>query len=151
MSRKVNADLEELCYVFEDSSIDHRYYLDLETGEIIFISDCFMDPMEKEELDEKVEDGLGERYISIPAPDSHEGYEDMVDFIETVGDQNLEEKLSIAVRGSGAFRRFKDVVLSSPEEKERWFKFKETKLKERIKEWAEYEGIELNFQAQWSG
>lgn len=139
---KVNADMEQICYAFEDSSGDQRYYLDLETGEVIFISD-FMDTEEKEELDEKIEEGFGERYISIPNADSHEGYKDMVDFIETVKDINLKEKLCIAISGSGAFRRFKDVLLSYPEERERWFKFKEAKLVERVREWADFEGIEL--------
>ncbi len=74
---KVNADMQQICYAFEDSSGDHRYYLDLETGEVIFISDYYMEPDEREELDEKVEEGYGERYISIPNADSHEGYEDM--------------------------------------------------------------------------
>lgn len=139
---KVKADMQGLCYAFEDSSGDHRYYLDLETGEVIFISEYYMDPMEKEELEEKVEEGIGGRYIFIPGDDSSEGYEDMVDFIETVKDVNLKEKLCIAISGKGAFRRFKNVLLSYPEEGERWFKFKEGKLTERIREWAEFEGIE---------
>lgn len=46
-------------------------------------------------LDEKVEEGFGERYISIPNADSHEGYEDMEDFIGTVNDVNLKEKLPL--------------------------------------------------------
>lgn len=135
--------MQGLCYAFEDSSGDHRYYLDLETGEVIFISEYYMDPMEKEELEEKIEEDIGERYIFISGDDSSEGYEDMVGFIETVKDANLKEKLCIAISGKGAFRRFKDVLLSYPEEGERWFKFKEGKLTERIREWAEFEGIEI--------
>lgn len=140
---KVKADMQGLCYAIEDSSGDHRYYLDLETGGVIFISEYYMDPMEKEELEEKVEEGFGERYVLIPRDDSSEGYEDMEDFIETVKDPHLKEKLSIAISGKGAFRRFKDVLLSYPEEGERWFKFKEGKLTGRIREWAEFEGIEM--------
>ena len=36
---QVPANLQELCTSFEDSSIDHRYYLDLITGEILLITD----------------------------------------------------------------------------------------------------------------
>src|SRR5574341_418303 len=125
--------MQELYYAFEDSSGDHRYYLDLETGEVIFISEYYMDTEEKEELEEKIDEGIGGRYIFIPGADSHEGYEDMVGFMETVKDANLKDKLCIALSGKGAFRRFKDMLLPYPEEEERWFKFKEEKLTERIR------------------
>lgn len=140
---KVAVDLEELCVAFEFSSIDNRYYLDLKTGEIINISDEFMDNEEKEELEKKVEDGFGKRYVSIPYASSDEGYRDMEDFVETVEETNLKEKLYIAINGRGAFRRFKDVLLGYPEERERWFKFKDARVTERVKEWLEAEGIEM--------
>jgi len=54
----------------------------------------------------------------------------------------LKEKLYIAIDGPGAFRRFKNVLLRYPEEKERWFKFKDARTTERVKEWLEAEGIE---------
>ena len=140
---KVTVDLEELCVAFEFSSVDNRYYLDLETGEIINISDEFVDHEEKEELERKVEEGFGKRYVSIPYASSDESYKDMEDFVETLEDQDLKEKLYIAIDGRGAFRRFKDVLLGYPEERERWFKFKDARVTERINEWLEAEGIEM--------
>jgi hypothetical protein len=140
---KVAVDLEELCVAFEFSSVDNRYYLDLETGEIINISDEFMDHEEKEELEKKVEDGFGKRYVSITYASSDEGYKDMEDFVGTVEDRDLKEKLHIAIDGRDAFRRFKNVLLAHPEERERWFKFKDARVKERVKEWLEAEGIEM--------
>jgi len=140
---KVAVDLEELRVAFEFSSVDNRHYLDLETGEIFNISDEFMDHEEKEELERKVEDGFRKRYVSIPYASSDEGYEDMEDFVETIKDQNLKEKLHITTDGRDAFRRFKDVLLGYPEERERWVKFKDTRVTERVKEWLEAEGIEM--------
>lgn len=137
------ADLQELCAAFEDSYIEHRYFLDLLMGEVIFISDEFMDDGEREELDEKVEEGLMERYIPIPQDSSEEGYRDMEEFIETVEDADLREKLYIAINGRGAFRRFKDVLLDYPKERERWFGFRDARVAERVQEWLECEGIEL--------
>ena len=141
--RRVSADLRELCAVFEDSSVVHRYYLGLLTGEIIFTSDEFMDAEERAELDENMEEGLRGRYISIPGASSREGYDDMEDFIETVEDASLKEKLYIAINGRGAFRRFKDVLLGYPKVRERWLKFKDARVAERVLEWLESEGIEL--------
>jgi hypothetical protein len=144
MSEKiqVHADLQEICILFEDSSCEHRGYLDIKTGEIIQIFDDIMDPDEKEELDDKVDEG-GERYIAIPNAESHEGYRDMENFIETVKTVKLKEKLYNAITRKGAFRRFKDVLTFYPKERERWFKFKDEKVMERVNEWLEEEGIEI--------
>ena len=145
MSEKIQvpADMQELCNAFEDSSCEHRSYLNLETGEIIQIFDDIMDSDEKEELDDKVEEGFGERYITIPNAESYEGYQDMEDFIETVKEVKLKEKLYNAIAKKGAFRRFKDVLNFYPKERERWFKFKGEKVMERVNEWLEEEGIEI--------
>lgn len=140
---KVPADLQEICILFEDSSCEHRGYLDIKTGEIIQIFDDIMDPDEKEELDDKVDEGLGERYIAIPNAESHEGYQDMEDFIETVNSVKLKEKLYNAITRKGAFRRFKDVLNSYPKEREKWFKFKDEMVMGRVNEWLEAEGIEI--------
>jgi len=141
--KRVSVDLGELCAVFEDTSIDHNYYLGLLTGEVIFISDDFMDAEERAKLEEKMEEGFGERYIPIPNTSSEEGYDDMEKFIETVEDAHLREKLHIAINGSGAFRRFKDVLLNYPKVRGRWFEFKDGRVEERVFEWFEIEGIEL--------
>ena len=53
MSEKIQLpfDLQELCFIFEDTSCEHRSYLDLETGEIIRIFDDIMYSDEMEELE----------------------------------------------------------------------------------------------------
>lgn len=142
MSEKIQLpiDLQELCAAFEDSSDDHRYYLDLKTGGITL---DFLDAAEREELDEMVDEASKERYRYLPITESHESYEDMEEFIETVKGAHLKEKLNIAISGSGAFRRFKDVLNSYPKEKHRWFKIKDEKVIERVNEWLEDEGIEI--------
>jgi len=102
-----------------------------------------MDYEEREEMCKEVSDDLGERYISIPTRFSDEGYEDMQDFIETIEDANLREKLYITINGRGAFRRFKNILMRHPQERERWFKLKNARIMERVKEWLEVEGIEI--------
>lgn len=49
--KALNIDLDELCSAMEDSSYEHEYYLDLETGEILFISE-YMDDEETEKLND---------------------------------------------------------------------------------------------------
>ncbi len=61
----------------------------------------------------------------------------MQDFIATVEDEHLAQLLEVAINGKGAFRRFKDVLLNYPEEKERWFEFKDDRMRERALEWLD--------------
>lgn len=84
-----------------------------------------------------------ERYLGIPTESSREGYRDMEASTETVEDENLKEKLWIALDGRGAFRRFKDVLSGYPEKKKEWFEFKEERIKQRVMEWLEENEIEL--------
>ena len=131
--KALKIDLDELCSAMADSSCEHEYYLDLETGEILFISD-YMDDEEIGKLKDQVEED-SDRYERIPEAESHEGYEDMVEFIATVKDERLVELLEVAINGKGAFRRFKDVLLNYPEERESWFQFKDDRMEEKALEW----------------
>jgi hypothetical protein len=172
--KKLKVELGELTYAFEDASWMTNYYLDLETGQVVMISDDTRRQLEEiyeetydseaeEPFDlaevlrqydlpewqqhellqaDQVEAGCGSRYIGVPTADSHEGYRDMEDFIFTLRDERLQERLWEAIRGRGAFRRFKDVLARHPRERERWFEFQEDRLRRRVLEWLESEGIE---------
>lgn len=91
----------------------------------------------------QVEQGYGERFIAIPRRESWEAYEDMEDFIDTVQDRRLREKLDRAIRGRGAFRYFKDVLRDYPEERERWFEFEADRERRWVLDWLESEGVEV--------
>ena len=138
--RALKIDLDELCLAM-DSPYECDYYLDLETGEIVFISD-YIDDVHLEELKDKIDENPA-RYEPIPKAESYEGYNDMVDFIATVEDEHLIELLEVAINGKGAFRRFKDVLARYPEEKERWYRFKDGRMRERALAWLEDIGISL--------
>jgi hypothetical protein len=127
--------LDELCDAMENSSYEVEYYLDLETGEILFVSEG-MDDEETGKLKIQIGEEL-DRYEPIPKAESYEGYRDMQAFIATVEDDHLSELLEVAINGKGAFRRFKDVLLNYPEERERWFQFKDDRMKERALEWLD--------------
>jgi hypothetical protein len=140
--KALNISLDELCEAMEDSSYENEHFLDLETGEILFVSE-YMDDEDSEKLKERIEEDF-ERYERIPKAESHEGYQDMVDFIATVDNEHLVELLEVAINGKGAFRRFKDVLLNYPEERERWFQFKDERMEERALEWLEDIGVTLS-------
>jgi hypothetical protein len=59
----------------------------------------------------------------------------MEDFIVTVADDEQADRLSIAITGRGAFRRFKDVLSRWPEEFERWHAFSDERKRGRARSW----------------
>jgi hypothetical protein len=89
-----------------------------------------------------VEQALGSRYLEVRRADSHDGYRDMEEFIETVLRPGLQDQLWTAIRGTGAFRRFKDVLARDPGEQERWYRSRDVRLRDRALEWLRSEGIE---------
>ena len=141
MHRKVKFDWEDLITAFQGSGFDECSYLDLETGEVISVIRENADSFEMAEIEQRV-DSKPERYEVIPCIDSGEAYDDMVRFIDTVEDGHVAELLSIAIRGKGAFRMFKDVLLTYPAERERWFKFQRNLMIRRIDEWLQAIDVE---------
>lgn len=123
-------DKDELCWALNDSSGMTEYYLDLETGDII--SD-FGDGLIELGIDE--EDLESDRYVYIRPLLSREAYNFMVEFIETVEDEELKRRLYIAINGRGAFHMFKATLMDYPEEREQWFEFHDKKLEAVADEW----------------
>jgi hypothetical protein len=101
-----------------------------------------MDDEETGKLKNQIEEELG-RYEPIPKAESYEGYRDMQSFIATVEDDHLGELLEVAINGKGAFRRFKDVLLNYPKEREKWFEFRDGRMEERALKWLESIGVSL--------
>jgi hypothetical protein len=56
--------------------------------------------------------------------------------------KGLRDKLSVALNGRGAFRRFRSVLNDYPAELERWYKFKDDWMREEAIQWLITNGIE---------
>jgi hypothetical protein len=128
---KVNLDV--LAEALEDHSYEHQWWLDPKTGEVVLWSEYF------EEQDDPHPETRGLRAID-PTP-SHEGYEDMRDFIEHVRNSQARDLLERAIAGRGAFRRFKDTLLDFPDLREAWFRFHDARVGQRAIWWLVDEGL----------
>jgi hypothetical protein len=93
---------------------------------------------------DQVERGFRVRYIRVPEADSHTDYRNMEEFIITVRETRLQGRLEGAIQGPGSFRRFRDVLARHPQERERWFAFKDQRLRQRALEWLAEQGIEID-------
>jgi len=123
-------------------------YADPETGEVDWpaaYEGLNIPDWQKTALEEaaRVEAGYNTRCIPIPSARSYEGYNEMVAFIDTVSDRNLQRNLQRAISGRGAFRYFKDVLSDYPKARQRWFEFQSGRMRQRVLDWLEENGIEL--------
>jgi len=155
--KKLKVDLSELVFEMEmGDNMERSGYLDTETGEIIDMPDDIMRTVEDgetgsvlvdwdEELAETADKILSDekrRFLLIRRRESREGYEMMVSFTGTVAGKGLKEKLTVALDGKGAFRRFRNVLNQHPDELERWYKFKDDWMRDEAIQWLLENGIE---------
>ncbi len=90
---------------------------------------------------DQVERGLGTRYVVVPREQPQEAYRAMEEFIGTVDDARLRERLAEAIEGRGAFGRFRRVLSAHEEERARWGAFTDARLREQVVAWLAEEGI----------
>lgn len=125
----------------------YRKYADPDTGELdwqVVLPQLNVQGWEQDTIlvANRIEQGLDTRFIAIPDVHTFDGYKDMVRFIGTVSNQRLQERLDWAIRGKGAFRRFKDVLYDYPDWRERWFQFRDERMYKRVLYWLETIGVE---------
>ena len=90
------------------------------------------------------------RYIAIEAVPSRIQYQWLADFILTVAEGDARTRMEAAINGKGAFRRFKDILLTLPEERRRWFEYRDQMMRQRIVEWVREQGITPENPAPWT-
>ena len=124
-------DLEEIASALQDQeSYEHRWLIDPASGEIVFWTrDCGIDGQNPVDLDDLDLTGID------PLP-SYVWYEDMADFAEGISDETAGRRLARAIRGRGAFRRFKDELQEEyPDLLDVWYAFRDARAQRRAVEW----------------
>ena len=138
-------DWEAIETAVERNSPDAESFLDITTGQVITISRG--DP-EAEQLRAKVTANI-EGYVRVEPASSREQYRWMERFVASVSEEPLQRRLMISIDGKGAFRRFKDVLLAYPVERERWFSYRSNLLHWHIQNWLANHGIEDLAETPW--
>ena len=141
--RRVPIAWEALEDAFENNAPEVHSYLHLESGEVIRIVDGIADPaMHKRIIDDAI-------YLRIDPVSSREQYRWMERFIATVEAPELRNRLLSSIDGKGAFRRFKDVLMAYPVDRERWFTFRSERLRACMDAWLEAHDIEVVERPKW--
>ena len=133
--KSVDRDMLEMA--MEDSDLANMHFLNLVTGEVVFFSEYVGLSDEDERLLEEI-DGSND-YVAIERIPSHEAYQWMVDFVNEIvvpADELSAEKLSIALNGRGAFRRFKDTLHRVDDRwLQAWYQWRDKQLQAAVDEW----------------
>lgn len=141
----ITVNWSDLEIAFERNSPDQESFLDLENGDLLSIVDGEPDAAARRA---KVA-ANPTRYLRVDPASSREQYRWMERFVSSVADPPLRERLLIAIDGKGAFRRFKDVLLAFPAERERWFVYRSEVLHFHIQTWVEHTKIEVANPPPW--
>jgi hypothetical protein len=142
--RDVPVDWEALEDAFENNAPEVHSYLHLTTGEVLRVVDGVADPQMHVRI---ASDG---NYLRIDPVSSREQYRWMERFIPMIEDQDLRSKLTQAIDGKGAFRRFKDVLMSFGTDRERWFAFRSERLRTFMEAWLSAHAIKATPRPQWA-
>src|SRR5688572_12123915 len=134
---RIELDWDALEIAVERNSPDTDSYLDLTTGRVLTITTG--DPeaaINRQTVSENIRN-----FLRIEPASSREQYRWMEKFVGSVVDEPLRERLIISIDGKGAFRRFKDVLLAYPAERERWFSYRADLLHWHIHNWLKEAGV----------
>ncbi len=144
-----------------ESPDDWHVCFDRETGEVHTIDDDAMRNAEEQDLDdtalfsppdwmaeqlalarEVLHDAESRRFIQLPTKwDFHE-YRHMEAFIESLPDSDTRYRLRRAIKGRGAFRRFKDAAIRL-EVIDEWYAFRQEAIRALLCRWAEEHDLEI--------
>jgi hypothetical protein len=138
----------------EFQSDETSSYLNKRTGDVVTITD---DEFRAAEDDERIEDFPEwqhekikttkeiletDNYLSLPSKfDIHE-YEIMERFCLSITDDEIRDSMYRSIKGSGAFRRFKEDI-HRYNMAEDWYKYRKEAIKQIAIDWCEENDIEF--------
>ena len=145
--------LKDIIEGLEFQSDEQSSYLNTATGEVVSVT---TEELQAAEEDEPLEDfpewqhdairiarDMVEMDHYLPLPDRFEinEYSIMERFCLSVDDDDLRDDLCDAIRGRGAFRRFKDRVQAYGIA-EAWYRYRDEALREIAVAWCEAQGLQ---------
>lgn len=135
----VSVNARALLNAAQDPSPEAVFYVDSQKGDVLKITRST--PMAELARFKAMADKDADRFLKIPRPTSVETYADMDAFRATLKDKKLQERLQLAVSGGGTLRNYLDALNASPSEKERWYKFREARILQRLQDWLRQNGL----------
>src|SRR5690349_12372442 len=141
----ISIDWDALETAVERNAPDTESFLDRSNGQVLtLVAGDPETPLRKRQIAENIQN-----YIRVEPASSREQYRWMEKFVSSVSEEPLRERLIISIDGKGAFRRFKDVLLAYPAERERWFSYRAELLHWHIQNWLAQHEITTTNPPPW--
>jgi hypothetical protein len=154
----IRVKLDDIIEALEFQSDESHSFLDKRTGEVVSISDEEMRAAEDDEpiedfsdwqqdlvrIAKEIVDETG-NYVELPTKFDIDEYSIMEKFCLSLSDSEMSDTLYSSIKGSGAFRRFKDAI-HEYDIADDWYKYRNDALKEIAVEWCQEKGIEFDEQ-----
>ena len=137
--------LSEILEALEFMNSDNAAYLNIKNGEVILLSESdisaaqgdsgFEDHPEWQQENIAIAKEIyfedSKNYITLPGNFEIDEYDMMQRFIRTIPDNNIVQTLSISIKGSGAFGRFKEHLYQFGIQ-EKWFTYRANEYKQLL-------------------
>ncbi len=132
--------LQQVIDAIEEADDNWTGFYDSQTGETVWLGDTLLTGESYEELEELIETS-DNRFYRFPTKfDIHE-YSIMEDFVDDLPAGAIRNELMNAIRGRGAFRRFKDGIYYHGIEQQ-WYDYQADAYKRIAIRWCRDEGLE---------
>jgi hypothetical protein len=143
--KPIALDWDALETAVERNAPDTESFLDRSNGQVITVVAGDPEaPLRKRQIAENIHN-----FVRVEPASSREQYRWMERFVSSVAEPALRERLIISIDGKGAFRRFKDVLLAYPAERERWFSYRADLLHWHIHNWLKDSEVEALEDPPW--
>ena len=147
--------LSEILEAMEFVNSENATYLNIKNGEVVLLS---YSDMPAAENDSDIEDfpdwqleniaiakeilaGESKDYIALPDDFDIDEYDMMQHFINRISDDSIAQTLAISIKGSGAFRRFREHLCQFGIQEE-WFTYRNNEYKQLAIQWCLENNVE---------
>ena len=140
--RKMTIPLKQVIQAIEEANEAFTRFWDAKTGKTVYLADPLMTDMTEEDKALAAEmENTPERFLRFPTKYEIHQYRIIEDFIAQLSPGKAQEELAYAIRGKGAFRRFKQSVRYHGLE-QRWYDYLAEAYRELAIRWCAEEGLE---------
>ena len=134
--------LQQVIQAIEEANEVFTSFWDTKTGKTVYLAEPLMTEMtEADEALASEMENTPERFLRFPTKYEIHQYRIMEDFIDQLSPGKAQEELAYAIRGKGAFRRFKQSVRFHGLE-QRWYDYLAKAYRELAIRWCVEDGLE---------
>jgi len=137
----VDIDFEMLVDAFEQSDLNHIFYLDTKTGTLIYYNDLVGEPVDFEKYADEYEQNP--RYVGLPTRDSRDDYFIMEMFAYTLPTFQLAQQFHTVLEQEKPFKHFRHLLHNHPDLQKKWNEYRYNSLKNEIVNWLFDHHLEL--------